>query len=106
MATVTTAITTRLDKEISNIVKRSSIDKKFVPDKKAITYSEFLSNKMLMIFVIREGVPYSLFNLIQHLTPFTDDNWAEFLDISPKSLHRYKHTSKRFKSIQSEKIIQ
>ena len=73
---------------------------------KDITYSDFLSNKMLMIFVIREGVSYSLFNLIQHFTPFTDDNWADFLGISTKSLHRYKQTSKRFKSIQSEKIIE
>ena len=106
MAIVTTNITTRLDKEISNIVRRSNFDKKFISTKKDITYSDFLSNKMLMIFVIREGVPYSLFNLIQHLTPFTEDNWADFLDISTKSLQRYKLTSKSFKSIQSEKIIE
>ena len=34
------------------------------------------------------------------------ENWADFLDISTKSLHRYKQTSKSFKSIQSEKIIE
>lgn len=106
MATSTTNITTRLDKEISNIVKRSSFDKKFISATKDITYSDFLSNKMLMIFIIREGVPYSLFHLIQHFTPFTEDNWADFLDISTKSLQRYKQTSKSFKSIQSEKIIE
>ncbi len=106
MATFTKNITTRLDKEISNIVRRAGIDKKFISAPKSITYSDFLSNKMLMIFVIREGVPYSLFNLIQDLTPFTEDNWADFLDISTKSLHRYKQTSKSFKSIQSEKIIE
>ena len=106
MTTATANITNRLDKEISSIVKRSSFDKAFISAKKDITYSDFLSNKMLMIFVIREGVPYSLFNLIQHFTPFTEDNWADFLDISTKSLHRYKQTSKSFKSIQSEKIIE
>lgn len=106
MATVTSNITTKLDKEISNIVKRSNFDRKFMSTTKDITYSDFLSNKMLMIFVIREGVPYSFFNLIQHLTPFTEDNWADFLDISTKSLHRYKQTAKSFKSIQSEKIIE
>ena len=106
MTTVTANNTTRLDKEISNIIKRSSFDKTFISTKKDITYSDFLSNKMLMIFVIREGVPYSLFNLIQDFTPFTEDNWADFLDISTKSLHRYKQTSKSFKSIQSEKIIE
>ena len=106
MATAATNITTRLDKEISSIVKRSGFNKKFIPQTKNITYSDFLSNKMLMIFIIREGVPYSLFSLIQHLTPFTDDNWADFLNISTKSLQRFKQTSKTFKSIQSEKIIE
>ena len=98
--------TSKLDREISNIVKRSRFDKKFLSNKKDITYSDFLSNKMLMILVIREGVPYSLFNLIRNLTPFTEDDWADFLDISTKSLHRYKQTSKSFKPIQSEKIIE
>ena len=99
-------ITTKLNKEISSIVRRSSSDKTFLPFTRNITYSDFLSNKMLMILVIREGVPYSLFNLIQDLTPFTEDNWADFLDISTKSLHRYKQSERSFKSIQSEKIIE
>ncbi|WP_432714074.1 type II RES/Xre toxin-antitoxin system antitoxin [Pedobacter sp.] len=108
MATEPTHITNRLDKEISDIVKRASFKNTFISGstKKQLTYTDFLSNKMLMIFVIREGVPYSLFNLIQHFTPFTEDNWADFLDVSTKSLHRYKKTSKSFKSIQSEKIIE
>jgi putative toxin-antitoxin system antitoxin component (TIGR02293 family) len=103
---MTASITNKLDREISSIVKRASFDKTYVSAKKNITYAEFLSNKMLMIGVIREGVPYSLFSLIQHFTPFSEDNWADFLDISTKSLHRYKQTSKSFKSIQSEKIIE
>lgn len=106
MAIVKSNITTKLDKEISNIVRRSGIDKKYISITKDITYSDFLSNKMLMIFVIRKGVPYSLFNLIQDFTPFTDEIWADILDISTKSLHRYKQSSKSFKSIQSEKIIE
>lgn len=106
MTAVATDITNRLDKEISSIIKLSNFDKAFTTTKKDITYSDFLSDKMLMISVIRQGVPYSLFNLIQDFTPFTEDNWADFLDISTKSLHRYKQTSKSFKSIQSEKIIE
>jgi putative toxin-antitoxin system antitoxin component (TIGR02293 family) len=102
----TIEITTKLNKEISSIVKRSRIDKKFPTTNTNITYSDFLSNKMLMIYVIRAGVPYSLFHLIQILTPFTEENWADFLDLSTKSLHRYKQTSKSFKPIQSEKIIE
>jgi len=100
-------ITGKLDREISSIVRRSNFDKKLLLEGgRRITYSDFLSNKMLMILVIREGVPYSLFNLIQHFTPFTEDNWADFLDISTKSLQRYRQTARSFKPIQSEKIIE
>lgn len=101
----TVKITSKLDKEISDIVKQSSL-KSNISVKRNITYADFLSNKMLMIQVIREGVPYSLFNLIRDFTHFTDDYWADFLDISTKSLHRYKQSEKSFKSIQSEKIIE
>lgn len=61
---------------------------------------------MLMILVIREGVPYSLFNLIQLYAPFSELDWAGFLEISNNSLQRYKQSSKNFKPIQSEKIIE
>lgn len=96
----------KLDKEIVSVVKRSGIDRKFVPSKENLTYSSFFSNKMLIIQVIRAGVPYSFFDLIQHYTPFSEDDWANFLDLSTKSLQRYKQTSRQFKPIQSEKIIE
>ena len=99
-------IKSKLDKEISSIIRRSGIDKKFLSPKKDWTFSDFLSNKMLMVLTIREGIPYSFFNLIQHYTPFSDNDWANFLDISAKSLQRYKQSSKNFKAIHSEKIIE
>ena len=106
MTTATINIKKKLDREISTLVKRSRIDKKNLYSKKDLTYSDFLSNKMLMILIIREGIPYSFFNLIRHYTPFSENDWANFLDISSKSLQRYKQTSKIFKPIQSEKIIE
>jgi putative toxin-antitoxin system antitoxin component (TIGR02293 family) len=106
MATSKVNIQQRLDKEISTVIKRSRIDKRFISAKSNLTYSDFLSNKMLMILIIREGVPYSLFNLIQHSTPFSENDWANILDISTKSLQRYKQSLKNFRPIQSEKIIE
>lgn len=74
---------------------------------KQITYEDFLTNKMLIIVAIRTGIPYSLFDLIQDYTPFTESDWANFLDISTKSLHRYRTASEyHFKPIHSEKIIE
>lgn len=61
---------------------------------------------MLMISAIRRGVPYSLFDLIKNVAPFSDDDWADFLDVSTKSLQRYKQDAKQFKPIHSKKIIE
>ncbi|MCA1759235.1 MAG: DUF2384 domain-containing protein [Bacteroidales bacterium] len=96
----------KLDREIDSFFKRSQIKNLQLQDKKPITYSDFLSDKMLIIRAIREGIPYSLFQVIQHYTPFSENDWAWFLDISTKSLQRYKQASKSFKPLQSEKIIE
>ena len=101
-----TNINAKLDKEISAVIKHSDIDSRFLPSTENVTYSDFLSNRMLIINLIRQGVPYSLVNVIQDYTPFTENDWAGFLDLSTKSLQRYKQTSKQFKPIQSEKIIE
>lgn len=71
-----------------------------------ITFTQFLSDKMMVIVVIQHGIPYSLFNIIQEATPFSEKDWATFLDISTKSLQRYKKQDVTFKPIHSEKIIE
>ena len=96
----------KLDKEISSLLKSSGENKKFGSVKNNLTYRKFLSDKMLIISVIKRGVPYSLFGLIRDVTPFSDGDWAKFLHISTKSLHRCKQASKHFKPLQSEKIIE
>lgn len=93
-----------LSKEISALFKQESKNRRDASFN--MTYRHFLSDKMLIIHVIRHGVPYSLFNTIQHYTPFSESDWANFLDISTKSLHRYKQSSRLFKPIESEKIIE
>ncbi len=59
-----------------------------------------------MIDAIKRGIPYSLFDLIRSVTPFSEGDWVSILDMSPKSLQRYKKESKTFKPIHSEKIIE
>ncbi len=96
----------KLNKEISTLFKHSSTTGQAVGRKINITYDDFLSNKMLIITAIREGIPYSLFDLIQHYAPLSEMEWADFLNISTKSLQRYKQSAKQFKPYQSEKIIE
>lgn len=96
----------KLDKEITAGGRSSSLADSLRSRKKKVSYREFLSDKMLMISAIRDGIPYSLFALIKDVTPFTEDDWATLLNLSTKSLHRYKVGSKQFKPLQSEKIIE
>ena len=96
----------KLDKKISTIFKSGSVKTVNLRTRSAVTYSEFLSDKMMIIGLIREGVPYSLFSLIKEAAPFSEVDWAEFLNVSTKTLERYKKTLKPFKPLQSEKIIE
>jgi putative toxin-antitoxin system antitoxin component (TIGR02293 family) len=74
---------------------------------KNVTYRNFFTNRMLIVKSIRSGIPYSLFKHIKDITPFTESDWATFLDISTKSLQRYKKdTEYIFKPIHSEKILE
>lgn len=96
----------KLDKEISLLFKRTSGENRNDTSPNELTYLGFITDKMLIIEAIRVGIPYSLFDLIQHYTPFSESDWANFLDISTKSLQRYRQSSKQFKPNQSEKIIE
>ncbi|GAA4455267.1 type II RES/Xre toxin-antitoxin system antitoxin [Rurimicrobium arvi] len=97
----------RLDKEIASFFKSGDFSGYPVEAGKPVSYADFLENKMLIIGAIRNGIPYSLFDLIQDYTPFTESDWANFLDISTKSLQRYRTSSEHhFKPIHSEKIIE
>ncbi|WP_240915782.1 antitoxin Xre/MbcA/ParS toxin-binding domain-containing protein [Cellulophaga sp. BC115SP] len=104
MMTAIDKIEGKLDREIASFFKASKID---VHSKQNITYETFLEDKMLIIFAIRTGIPYSLFDLIQDYTPFSVNDWADVLDISTKSLQRYRTSPEHhFKPIHSEKIIE
>lgn len=105
MTVIKSNIKVKLNKEITSLLKQSHIKQH---RNKPVTYEDFLADKMLIIAAIRTGIPYSLFDLIQDYTPFTENDWANFLDISTKSLQRYKASTEEFhfKPIHSEKIIE
>jgi len=74
---------------------------------KNVTFKEILSDKLLITRLIRNCIPYNLFAKIVKNTPFSITDWASFLDLSVKSLQRYKTIKNyRFKPIHSEKIIE
>ncbi len=76
-------------------------------DAGAATFQNFFDDRMLVVHTIQRGIPYALFQQIKEFTPFSDKDWAEFLNLSVKSLQRYKvEKTHFFKPIHSEKIIE
>ena len=96
----------KISKGIRSIVNKSEFPYPSKGQIKIKGLSELLEDKLLLALVIREGLPYKLFEIIQKNTPFSDSNWANFLGISSKSIQRYKKESKTFKSLQTEKILE
>jgi putative toxin-antitoxin system antitoxin component (TIGR02293 family) len=103
----TKKIEKRLDIEIRSFFRSLSSDQFRTEAEKTITYRYFLEDKMLMIGAIRSGITLPIFDLIRAYTPFSERDWTDLLNISAKSLQRYKESSDyRFKPIHSEKIIE
>ena len=96
----------QLNKALQVFLKAPEFNDQHINNVSQISYSDFLSNKLLIVLTIRKGIPYSIFSLIQHITPFSISDWADYLDISGKSLVRYRQQDKPFKSIHTEKIIE
>jgi putative toxin-antitoxin system antitoxin component (TIGR02293 family) len=107
MATQHKNYETKLDESISSFVNENILMYSAKASESKISFTQLLDDKMLLIKVIRAGLPYSVFELISQTTPFNENNWADFLDISTKSLQRYKaNANHHFKSIHTEKIIE
>jgi putative toxin-antitoxin system antitoxin component (TIGR02293 family) len=96
-----------IDNSIKRFVTYVQKESNMMVADRAITYDSFFRNKLLLVLSIREGIPFFLFSAIRRHTPFTDIDWANFLNISTKSLQRYKvEKDFVFKPIHSEKIIE
>jgi putative toxin-antitoxin system antitoxin component (TIGR02293 family) len=102
-----TGIEETLNEEVRSLAKKQHwVSYDFFHAYNHITFNDFIVNKILLVHVIREGIPYSLFNAIQLISPLQTDYWADLLDISPTSLQSYKRLDKQFKPWHSEKIIE
>ncbi len=97
----------QLDLYLKEAFKKIAIESKYYRDfDKNLTLSDFFSDRMLIVFAIKEGIPFRLFALIKEISPFSNDEWTDLLNLSSKSISRYRAANKRFKPTQSEKIIE
>ena len=70
------------------------------------SYAELYADRMLIADGIRSGIPYRLFSRIQQISPFSNDEWGRFLDLSSRTLQRYRESQKQFKPTYAAKIIE
>lgn len=70
-------------------------------------FHQIFQDPGLLVACIRSGVSYDLFKNIQLWSPYSEEEWANFLQLSPKTLQRSSAAKDfRFKPIHSEKILQ
>ena len=97
----------KIDKAVRMYVSKVEKEADLSLVDKDITYKKFLSNRMLIVHSIRRGLPYEIYDLIKERTPFNEEDWAQFLGVSLRTLQRNK--SKKdfvFDPIPTEKILE
>jgi putative toxin-antitoxin system antitoxin component (TIGR02293 family) len=96
----------QLDKAVQGFAKGAAGQYLMGVDRSKATFANMLQNKLFLVHAIRQGIPYSMFVLIKEQSPFDLSEWAVYLDLSEKSLQRYKADGRAFKPLQSEKILE
>ena len=97
----------QLDNAVRTFVSKVGKESNLTLVENELTYKDFLSNKMLIVHSIRQGIPYYLYELIKEKTPFKQEDWADFLGVSERTLVRNKaKVDYVFESIPSEKILE
>lgn len=94
-----------LSPEIQNIVRDAAAGYNVRTSLSRMTYEDLLQDHFMTIALIRHGLPFSFFEEVRAGTPLQEEEWAEVLGISLKTLQRYEKQQKTFKPLQSEKII-
>ena len=95
-----------LNSSFSNLSEKNNSSSQ-VGESAAVYNDSLLDNPMRVVDVINTGIPYKVFKLINKQTPYTDDNWAGFMNISKRSLARFKASRNHiFKPTHSEKIFE
>lgn len=70
-----------------------------------VTYETYEERINDIVEVVREGVEYKYFAGIAKKTPFTLEEWSDFLHLSSRTFQRYKKEKRAFDPNHSEKIL-
>lgn len=72
----------------------------------AANYKTDDQGTLALIERVREGIDYSTFSSIVTDTPFELKDWSNYLDLSERTLQRYKKENARFSPLHTEKILE
>lgn len=74
---------------------------------KAFSYNSVDDKDVFSIInTIKKGIKFSVFTSIAQNSPFSLIEWSQFLNVSERTMQRYKKERKSFDSNSSEKIIE
>ena len=59
-----------------------------------------------LIYTTRQGISFDYFRQILNYIPIKLAEWSKFLNLSERTMQRYKKENKRFESIYAEKILE
>jgi putative toxin-antitoxin system antitoxin component (TIGR02293 family) len=91
----------------TNTAVRNSKEKTTTNSAKNLSYKSADNKNVLeLISIIRNGISYKDFNKIVVDTPFSLTEWANFLQISERTIHRNQKEKKNYQPIQSERILE
>lgn len=79
-----------------NIAEEIQVRYGLTDDRKVFAYIEY----------IEDGITYNKFDEFTKESPFTQSDWANFLQISTRTFQRYKKEKRSFEPIYSERILQ
>lgn len=72
-----------------------------------ISYNSIDDKEVVMIMnLVRNGIAFAIFYRFAKDTPFSLGEWSLFLNMSERTMQRYKREKKTFDPIYSEKILQ
>lgn len=63
------------------------------------------SNVFQLINETRKGVDYQVYDELSKSFPLSASTWSSILNISERTMQRYKRENRKFDSIQSEKLL-
>jgi len=63
-------------------------------------------NALSLVEMVRQGVRFDAFDNFANKSPFSLNEWSEYLHLSERTIQRYRSEKRTFDPLQSEKIIE